>query len=291
LTSKIRIVFSELGKGFSVIVAPRGTGTTVSFSVPGRLAIALIIVLGALLAGLAFSGYTYVRLTILAMDVGRLERENAVLTSQTQKIDEIRAEIAEVEKMRRQIESWAGMASPEVEGEEFAEGTEGAEGEDNAYVYVPMWPRRYSYEIMRDVYLYHSHLLPDMIIPAAGWLSRQYIVGAEGELSHPGVDIVAATGTPVRCALDGEITFAGWDEIYGNLVRIEHNDSISTVYGHNDEILVKEGERVAKGAVIARVGNTGRSTAPHLHFEVLKNGIAEDPELYVNLGHNKSQGN
>ena len=286
MTSKIRIVLSELGKGFSVIVAPRGTGATVSFSVPGKLAIALIIILGALLAGLAFSGYTYVRLTILAMDVGRLERENAVLTSQTQKIDEIRAEIAEVEKMRRQIESWAGMASPEGEGV-----AEGAEEDDNAYVYVPMWPRRYCYEIMRDVYLYHSHLLPDMIIPASGWVSRHYIVGAGGEPSHPGVDIVAATGTPVRSALDGEITFAGWDEVYGNLVRIEHNDSISTVYGHNDEILVKEGERVAKGAVIARVGNTGRSTAPHLHFEVLKNGIAEDPTLYVNLGHNESQGN
>lgn len=291
MTSKIKIILSELVKGFSVIVAPRGTGTTVSFSVPGKLAIALIIILGVLLAGLAFSGYTYVRLTILAMDVGRLERENAVLTSQTQKIDEIKAEIAEVEKMRRQIEAWAGMASSEVEGEGSIEMAEGAEGDENAYVYVPMWPRRYSYEIMRDVYLYHSHLLPDMIIPASGWVSRQYIGGAEGQPAHPGVDIVAATGTPVRCVLDGEIAFAGWDEIYGNLVRVEHNDSISTVYGHNDEILVKEGEHVAKGDVIARVGNTGRSTAPHLHFEVLKNGIAEDPELYVNLGHDKSQGN
>jgi septal ring factor EnvC (AmiA/AmiB activator) len=288
LANKIRIVLSELSKGFSVIVAPRGTGTTVSFSIPGKLAIALTIVLGILLAGLAFSGYTYVKLTILAMDVGRLEKENAVLTSQTQKIDEIKAEIAEVERMRRQIESWAGMAPPEAGDEEIVDGVE---GDEEAYVYVPMWPRRYSYEIMRDAYLYHSHLLPDMIIPASGWVSRRYIEGGVGEPSHPGVDIVAPTGTPVRCVLDGEVTFAGWDDIYGNVVRVQHNDSISTVYGHNEEVLVKEGERVAKGAVIARVGNTGRSTAPHLHFEVLKNEIAEDPELYVNLGHSKSQGN
>jgi murein DD-endopeptidase MepM/ murein hydrolase activator NlpD len=259
----------------------------VSFSVPGRIAIALSIVLGILLAGLAFSGYTYVRLAILSMDVGRLERENAVLTSQTEKIDQIRAEIAEVERMRRQIESWAGMASPEPEAEGAGDGADN----DGAYVYVPMWPRRYSYEIMRDVYRYQSHLLPEMIVPTPGWVSRWYIEGAEGEAMHPGVDIVAATGTPVRCALDGEITLAGWDDIYGNVVRVQHNDSISTVYGHNQKILVKEGERVAKGQVIARVGNTGRSTAPHLHFEVLKNGIAENPELYVNLGHNKPQGN
>ena len=288
MAGKFRIILSELSKGFSVIVAPRGTGTTVSFNVPGKLAIALTIVLGILLAGLAFSGYTYVRLTILAMDVGRLERENAVLASETQKIDEIKAEIAEVERMRRQIESWAGMAPPETEGDLLAEG---AEGEEAAYVYVPMWPRRYSYEIMRDAYLHRSHLMPDMIAPASGWVSRWFIEGEEGESVHPGVDIVASTGTPVRCALDGEITFAGWDDIYGNVVRVQHNDSIATVYGHNDEILVEEGDRVAKGEVIARVGNTGRSTAPHLHFEVLKNGIAEDPEVYVNLGHSKSQGN
>jgi murein DD-endopeptidase MepM/ murein hydrolase activator NlpD len=95
----------------------------------------------------------------------------------------------------------------------------------------------------------------------------------------------------VRCALDGEVIFAGWDDIYGNVVRVQHNDSIMTVYGHNDRILVKEGEWVTKGKVIARVGNTGRSTAPHLHFEVLKNGIAENPRLYVNLGHKEAQGN
>jgi murein DD-endopeptidase MepM/ murein hydrolase activator NlpD len=282
LFTKIRIILAEINKGFSVIVAPRGTGTTVGFSIPGKMAIVLLVILGVLIIGLAFSGYTYIRLTILAMEVGRLERQNEALRVQTDKIDEIREEMAEMERMRRQIESWAGMVPTEWQPEE---------GEEDVYIYVPMWPRRYSYEIMRDVYRYQTKLLPDMIIPTSGWVSRWYVGNDEGEASHPGVDIVAATGTPVRSALDGEVIFSGWDEIYGNVIRVQHNDSITTVYGHNDEILVNEGERVAKGKVIARVGNTGRSTAPHLHFEVLKNGIAEDPELYVNLGHSKSQGN
>lgn len=280
--TKIRIILAEIGRGLSVIVAPRGTGTTVSFNLPGKMAIVLLIVLGVLIIGLAFSGYTYVRLTILAMEVARLERQNEYLRAQTAKIDEIRAEMAEVDRMRRQIESWAGMAPAELEQEE---------GEKDIYFYVPTWPRRYSYEIMRGVYLYQTRLLPDMIIPTSGWVSRWYVEKAEGETSHPGVDIVAATGTPVRSALGGEVTFAGWDEIYGNVVRVQHNDSVATVYGHNAEVLVKEGDSVAKGEVIAKVGNTGRSTAPHLHFEVLKNGIAVDPELYVNLGHVKSQRN
>jgi murein DD-endopeptidase MepM/ murein hydrolase activator NlpD len=282
LLTRLKILLAELGKGFSVIVAPRGTGTTVSFSIPGNAAIAILVILVVLLAGLAFSGYTYVRLALLTVEVERLERQNGNLRAQAEKVNEIRVELARVEEMRRRIESWAGLVPAEGEVEE---------GEADVALYVPTWPRRYSYEIMRDVYLYQTKLLPDMIIPTAGWVSRWYVENVEGQTSHPGVDIVAATGTPVRSALDGEVTFAGWDDIYGNVVRVQHNDSIVTMYGHNDEVLVEEGDRVAKGEVIARVGNTGRSTAPHLHFAVLKNGIAEDPELYVNLGHSKSQGN
>ena len=74
---------------------------------------------------------------------------------------------------------------------------------------------------------------------------------------------------------------ARWDDVYGNVIEIEHNDSLSTIYGHNEKILVKEGEYVTRGQVIATVGNTGRSTAPHLHFEVLKNREPVDPEAYV----------
>jgi len=282
LLNKLKVVLSDLSRGVSLIVAPRGTGTTVTFNIPGRVAIGLVIVAGVILGALAFSGYTYIRLTLLSVELSKLRRENGILRSQVKKMDEIRAEIAEIDRMRRQIESWAGVTPPEA-GMEHAE--------ERTYVYVPLWPRRYSYDIMRQAYLYRTGDIQGMISPASGWVSRWFSDEAEGVKGHPGVDIVAATGTPVRCALDGEVVFAGWDDIYGNVVRVQHNDSIATVYGHNDEILVKEGEWVARGEVIAKVGNTGRSTAPHLHFEVQKNGIAEDPGLYVNLGRGKLLGN
>jgi murein DD-endopeptidase MepM/ murein hydrolase activator NlpD len=112
-------------------------------------------------------------------------------------------------------------------------------------------------------------------------VSRRFINMVEGGPGHPGIDIAASQGTPVRCALDGVVEAAGWDDIYGNLIEVKHNDSLSTVYGHNEKVLVKEGEYVTRGQVIATVGNTGRSTAPHLHFEVLENGKAVDPEAYV----------
>ena len=120
-----------------------------------------------------------------------------------------------------------------------------------------------------------------MMMPASGWVSRTFLGDDEGKPMHPGIDIAASVGTPVRCALEGVVKSAGWDDIYGNLIVVEHSESLSTVYGHNDKILVKEGDHVTKGQVIATIGNTGRSTAPHLHFEVLKKGNPIDPELYV----------
>jgi murein DD-endopeptidase MepM/ murein hydrolase activator NlpD len=76
---------------------------------------------------------------------------------------------------------------------------------------------------------------------------------------------------------------ARWDEVYGNLVVVEHGDSLSTIYGHNDKTLVKEGDHVTKGQIIATVGSTGKSTAPHVHFEILRNGKPVDPGVYMEL--------
>jgi murein DD-endopeptidase MepM/ murein hydrolase activator NlpD len=121
--------------------------------------------------------------------------------------------------------------------------------------------------------------------PVAGWFSRRYATGdsAAGALAdiHPAVDIVAPRDTPVLAASSGLVTFAGWDEDLGNMVMIEHAAGITTVYGHNATLLVAAGSRVAEGQAIARLGSTGRSSAPHLHFEVRYSNRAVDPELWL----------
>lgn len=94
---------------------------------------------------------------------------------------------------------------------------------------------------------------------------------------HDGVDIAASFGTPVRAAGGGTVVFAGWMGVYGRAIIIDHGYGYRTFYGHNSSLLVKEGERVTKGQVIARVGSTGRSTGPHLHFRLEIQGQPVDP--------------
>lgn len=112
-----------------------------------------------------------------------------------------------------------------------------------------------------------------------GW--RKSPFGGRGTSFHDGIDIANTTGTPVLAAADGTVTFAGWKGVYGRLVEIDHSYGYVTKYGHNSALLVDVGDKVKKGDEIARLGNTGRSTGPHLHFTVLKDGEAYDPLVYL----------
>ena len=97
---------------------------------------------------------------------------------------------------------------------------------------------------------------------------------------HAGIDFPAATGTPVLAAADGTVIGAGFTAGYGNYVMIEHEEGCSTVYAHMDEILTEVGETVKMGDQIGTVGSTGRSTGPHLHFELRIDGEPVDPSDY-----------
>jgi murein DD-endopeptidase MepM/ murein hydrolase activator NlpD len=97
---------------------------------------------------------------------------------------------------------------------------------------------------------------------------------------HEGVDISAPRGCSVVATAKGEVTFAGWENYYGYLVKINHGDGISTWYAHLDKIAVKKGHVVERGDEIGKLGNTGRSTGPHVHYEVRVNGKPLNGEKY-----------
>lgn len=101
------------------------------------------------------------------------------------------------------------------------------------------------------------------------------------EAFHEGLDFSANTGTAIRAAADGIISSAERTSDYGNIVKINHGSGLETRYAHASKLLVKAGERVVKGQVVAQVGSTGRSTGPHLHYEIRLNGNALDPRKYL----------
>lgn len=98
---------------------------------------------------------------------------------------------------------------------------------------------------------------------------------------HEGIDIALPIGSQIKASDGGRVTFSGYKNGYGYCIIIDHGGNLSTLYGHNSQLLVKKGESVFQGQVIAKSGNSGRSTGPHLHFEVLKHGNAVNPLGYV----------
>ena len=98
---------------------------------------------------------------------------------------------------------------------------------------------------------------------------------------HEGLDIATPRGQPVYSPSDGTVSFAGTEGGYGKVLVIDHGNGLKTRYGHVSEIFVRTGERVRKGDKVAAVGSTGRSTGPHLHYEVRVNGTPENPRMFI----------
>ncbi|WP_338446905.1 M23 family metallopeptidase [Pelagerythrobacter marensis] len=102
-----------------------------------------------------------------------------------------------------------------------------------------------------------------------------------GRRAHSGVDLAAPTGTPVYATADGIVGRANWFSSYGLFIQIEHGANLQTRYAHLSKLAVADGQRVRKGDLIGYVGSTGRSTGPHLHYEVRVNGKAVNPMPYM----------
>jgi len=117
-----------------------------------------------------------------------------------------------------------------------------------------------------------------------GFVTRGQVGPGDPAESHAGIDIAAPQGTPVRAAGGGTVEAAGMDRDYGLFVLLRHPEGYETMYGHASRLLVAEGDLVQAGQVIALTGSSGRSTAPHLHFEIRREGKSLDPLTMVREG-------
>jgi murein DD-endopeptidase MepM/ murein hydrolase activator NlpD len=119
-------------------------------------------------------------------------------------------------------------------------------------------------------------------MPVLGRVSQIYSPNAANPvMRHYGIDLAAPEGLPVYAAASGTIESAGEDKIFGRLIVIDHGNGFKTSYGHNSKLLKKAGDHVQRGNIIALSGNTGISTAPHVHYEIQHNGTTVDPAAFL----------
>ena len=120
------------------------------------------------------------------------------------------------------------------------------------------------------------------VLPITGTISSRYGVSSHLRKStHTGLDIAAASGTPIKVVSSGTVTFASYNGSYGNLVKVDHGNGVETWYAHTSKMYVTVGQKVSAGDIIAAVGSTGNSTGPHLHLEIRINGQHVNPQNYL----------
>ncbi len=152
------------------------------------------------------------------------------------------------------------------------------------------WEQEESFHVLEEFLKSRESLLVHTPLgyPVRGWITSPYGYRRDPFTGrrefHEGIDIAAPIGAPIRAPADGVVVFVGRKAGYGKMVIIDHGYGYSTAYGHCSRILVKVGQKVKRGQLIAKVGNTGRSTAPHLHYEVRVGKVAVNPYYYLKLG-------
>ena len=129
-----------------------------------------------------------------------------------------------------------------------------------------------------------AYSAPDLGIaftnPTSGTISSRF--GARSSGTHTGLDICGPTGTPIRAAASGTVSYVNYSNVsYGNCVKISHGNGVETLYAHMSNIYVTEGQYVGMGELIGTMGSTGNSTGPHLHLEIRSSGSALNPEYYI----------
>jgi murein DD-endopeptidase MepM/ murein hydrolase activator NlpD len=271
----------------SVLLIPDDHAEPYSFRLGWPLAKVLLVV-GVILALHVVVGViAYWNLFQIRTENNELERSNTRLLEDNKRVYQLAAQLEEMGKEQTKILSLLGVDA-NAKGGTLTTVLPPAEPFVAAKVEVP--PPGLSYEAStepipaggfvirrREDHSHYAANLPTML-PVEGFLTTEFSQSKWYPFrSHPGIDIAAKRGSVVLAAGDGQVVFANWTYDLGNLIIIHHGGYIFSYYGHNERILVNEKAFVKKGEPIALLGSSGRSSGPHLHFEVWKDGVAIDP--------------
>jgi murein DD-endopeptidase MepM/ murein hydrolase activator NlpD len=256
------------GRGYTILVQRDGALESRSYRVSSWGMRAVMIAIGAVFAGLLALLILWGPIVRAAVRVPGLESHAARLQAENAKIVELSAAVDSLEQRYGQVRRMLGAdIVPDPVGRTSS---------------LPVAPPIRARIVTASAGATDDSLAPPRRWPLdeSGFLTRGQVTDSAQD-NHPGLDIAVPVGSMVRASAAGTVAQAGSDPEYGSFVLLQHRDSYQTMYGHLSRILVDSGSTVQAGDAIGLSGNSGRSTAPHLHFEIRRQGISLDPLTLV----------
>ena len=291
----------------TVFVVPEGQTTHHRWHLPGwlldrRVHIALAVVLVIGLVHYGFSVWQSLRVPNLVEENVRLRDQMAELTVRLESVENNLSRVETLDARVRKIlglefdaaEQGPGLGGPLVPSSDSYQGFAPRDAAKlrrlDTHIELASSQTRVQENSLQDLLNYFSEQRSQLASTPSVWPVRGWVTSSFGSREdpftgetrvHEGLDIAASLGTPVKAPADGVVTYVGAKGGYGKVLSIDHGYGIVTQYGHLSEQRVEEGQRVSRGDVIATVGNTGRSTGPHVHYEVLVDGLPVNPHQYI----------
>ncbi|MGQ9534028.1 MAG: M23 family metallopeptidase [bacterium] len=242
-------------KGYSIVFSSTDSTTSRHLFLSKRVFYSVVFILACVLLLIILGIVKYSAISYRIIELEVLKKRNAEMEKEFSKLETIKKtlEIAQAEDQK--IKTMLGIDKAPAEVNPSIENIE----------------NKYENRLNDSK---NDENLP-YLLPVIGQISRKFNEG------HKGIDIAAPIYSPIIAAAGGKVISVGWDSLYGNYVVIEHSANYKTFYGHLNSILVKYGDIVSAGKIIGTLGSTGKSTSPHLHYEVIFQGQPVDPMVYL----------
>jgi len=270
-----RIYLKRILTPVTILLVPHSRRRSVSIRVPVAAVAASVCLF---LIGTAF----VVVISVRAVEYRRMQERLSFVSAQFLEMKETMLSLKEAEKDFRKLfslKSKTAVLESEIPGDTGSLDMAVLRKQIEAAMESVTEIRGYLAE-QKDI-----HLATPLGWPVAGTISSSYGYRYhpvhEEKMFHTGVDISVPSGSDVKATANGIVSFAGWTENSGIVVVVEHGHGFSTAYAHNRKALVRVGQRIARGEVIALSGSTGVSTGPHVHYEIWKNGRHTDPAGFL----------
>jgi len=245
----------------SILFVPEGEGESRSFRISKATIRLLIVILIIILMLIGAGIISYFFVSVKASRYDQTLEDNLRLLEENRRIVKLSEELERLKSFNYQIRKAMGAAV----------GLDTTQT-DTGIILIPQ--KEVSTPVLNIAE-------PIFKLPVEGFISRKQNYDLFPAQPHFGLDFAVPEGSIVNASADGWVVFTGWHYRFGNLLILQHSGDFLTYYGHNLSIIVDIGEKVQSGQPVAISGNTGRSTAPHLHFEIRRRGMAIDPESVV----------